>query len=82
MEAGALARPGGEAAVSSEEARCARRAGETPASTGCAQITRRGGSRRPLHSPDRNQILCSRSEDFREGITAFLTKRPAVYREQ
>jgi enoyl-CoA hydratase len=31
---------------------------------------------------DRNQILCSRSEDFREGITAFLTKRPAVYREQ
>jgi enoyl-CoA hydratase len=31
---------------------------------------------------DRNQILCSRSEDFREGITAFLSKRPPVYREQ
>ena len=31
---------------------------------------------------DRNQILCTRSEDFREGITAFLQKRPAVYREQ
>ena len=28
---------------------------------------------------DRNQILCSRSEDFREGIGAFLQKRPPQY---
>ncbi|MDX2167033.1 MAG: enoyl-CoA hydratase-related protein [Deltaproteobacteria bacterium] len=31
---------------------------------------------------DRNQILCTRSDDFREGIAAFLTKRAPVYREQ
>lgn len=31
---------------------------------------------------DRNQILCTRSEDFREGITAFLQKRPAQYSER
>ena len=30
---------------------------------------------------DRNQILCTRSEDFREGVRAFLEKRPARYRE-
>jgi len=28
---------------------------------------------------DRNQILCSRSEDFNEGIRAFLEKRKPVY---
>ncbi len=28
---------------------------------------------------DRNQILCSQSEDFREGVRAFLEKRPPVY---
>ncbi|MGH7789755.1 MAG: enoyl-CoA hydratase/isomerase family protein [Candidatus Binatia bacterium] len=28
---------------------------------------------------DRNQILCTRSDDFREGIVAFLQKRPATY---
>jgi enoyl-CoA hydratase/carnithine racemase len=28
---------------------------------------------------DRNQVLCSRSEDFDEGISAFLQKRKPVY---
>jgi enoyl-CoA hydratase/carnithine racemase len=28
---------------------------------------------------DRNQVLCSRSEDFDEGISAFLEKRKPVY---
>jgi enoyl-CoA hydratase/carnithine racemase len=28
---------------------------------------------------DRNQILCSRSEEFNEGIRAFLEKRKPVY---
>jgi enoyl-CoA hydratase/carnithine racemase len=28
---------------------------------------------------DRNQVLCSRSEDFNEGIRAFLEKRKPVY---
>ncbi len=30
---------------------------------------------------DRNQILCVQSPDFREGVTAFLQKRPAVFRD-
>jgi enoyl-CoA hydratase len=30
---------------------------------------------------DRNQILCSRSDDFREGISAFLQKRTPQYRD-
>lgn len=29
---------------------------------------------------DRNQVLTSRSEDFKEGIRAFLEKRKPVYR--
>jgi enoyl-CoA hydratase/carnithine racemase len=28
---------------------------------------------------DRNQVLCSRSEEFSEGIQAFLEKRKPVY---
>jgi enoyl-CoA hydratase/carnithine racemase len=28
---------------------------------------------------DRNQILCSRSDEFSEGIRAFLEKRKPVY---
>jgi len=28
---------------------------------------------------DRNQILCVQGEDFREGVAAFLEKRPPVY---
>lgn len=31
---------------------------------------------------DRNQILCTRSADFREGITAFLQKRPPTYEDR
>jgi enoyl-CoA hydratase len=30
---------------------------------------------------DRNQILCSRTADFREGITAFLQKRAPTYED-
>ncbi len=30
---------------------------------------------------DRNQVLCAASEDFREGIRAFLEKRPPSYRD-
>jgi enoyl-CoA hydratase/carnithine racemase len=28
---------------------------------------------------DRNQILCTRTSDFREGVMAFLQKRPPQY---
>jgi len=31
---------------------------------------------------DRNQILCARTEDFREGITAFLQKRPPTFSDR
>jgi enoyl-CoA hydratase/carnithine racemase len=30
---------------------------------------------------DRNQILCTRSDDFGEGVRAFLEKRPPKYRD-
>ena len=30
---------------------------------------------------DRNQILCARTDDFKEGIRAFLQKRPPEYRD-
>ena len=30
---------------------------------------------------DRNQILCTRSDDFGEGVRAFLEKRPAKFRD-
>ena len=31
---------------------------------------------------DRNQILCTRTKDFREGIRAFLEKRPAAFQDR
>jgi enoyl-CoA hydratase/carnithine racemase len=31
---------------------------------------------------DRNQILCTRTEDFREGVIAFLQKRPAEFADR
>ena len=31
---------------------------------------------------DRNQILCAQTDDVREGIRAFLEKRPAKYRDR
>ena len=31
---------------------------------------------------DRNQILCTRTDDFREGVMAFLQKRPAQFKDR
>jgi len=31
---------------------------------------------------DRNQILCTRTEDFREGVMAFLQKRPPQFTDR
>jgi enoyl-CoA hydratase/carnithine racemase len=30
---------------------------------------------------NRNQVLCARSEDFAEGLRAFIEKRKPVYRD-
>jgi enoyl-CoA hydratase len=39
-----------------------------------------GSLEQAIAMEDRNQILCSRDENFGEGIRAFLEKRPAKYR--
>jgi enoyl-CoA hydratase len=31
---------------------------------------------------DRNQVIAASSRDFREGVAAFLEKRPAVFRDE
>jgi enoyl-CoA hydratase len=38
-----------------------------------------GGLEAAIAMEDRNQILCAQGEDFREGVAAFLEKRPPVY---
>jgi enoyl-CoA hydratase/carnithine racemase len=38
-----------------------------------------GSTEAVIAMEDRNQVLCSRSEDFNEGIRAFLEKRKPVY---
>jgi enoyl-CoA hydratase len=40
-----------------------------------------GGLEAVIAMEDRNQILCSRTNDFREGITAFLQKRKPEFTE-
>ena len=40
-----------------------------------------GGLEAAIAMEDRNQILCAQSEDFGEGVRAFLEKRPPVYRK-
>jgi enoyl-CoA hydratase len=41
-----------------------------------------GSLEQAIAMEDRNQILCSRTADFREGITAFLEKRTPHYNEE
>ena len=31
---------------------------------------------------NRNQLMCSRTKDFQEGMTAFIEKRPPVYQDR
>jgi enoyl-CoA hydratase len=40
-----------------------------------------GGLEAAIAMEDRNQILCAQGEDFREGVAAFLEKRPPAYRK-
>ncbi len=41
-----------------------------------------GSLEQAINMEDRNQILCSRTHDFREGVQAFLEKRPARYEDR
>ena len=40
-----------------------------------------GSLEQAIAMEDRNQILCTRSDDFGEGVRAFLEKRPAKFRD-
>jgi len=49
-------------------------------SKGCLNMSVDAGSlEAAIAMEDRNQVLCSRSEEFNEGIRAFLEKRKPVY---
>jgi len=37
-----------------------------------------GGQEQRVALEDRNQVFCTRSGDFRQGVSAFLEKRPPV----
>lgn len=41
-----------------------------------------GSLEQAINMEDRNQILCSRTDDFREGVRAFLEKRPAKFQDR
>ena len=43
-------------------------------------VTRLTLNRQAIAMEDRNQVLCSTSPDLIEGVTAFLQKRPPVYK--
>jgi enoyl-CoA hydratase/carnithine racemase len=45
----------------------------------CNRSTDAGSIEAVIAMEDRNQVLCSRSEEFSEGIQAFLEKRKPVY---
>jgi enoyl-CoA hydratase len=48
----------------------------------CLNMTIDAGSpEQAIAMEDRNQILCTRSDDFGEGVRAFLEKRPAKFRD-
>ncbi|MGH7820813.1 MAG: hypothetical protein ACREQ9_13675 [Candidatus Binatia bacterium] len=41
-----------------------------------------GSLEQAIAMEDRNQILCAQTRDVREGIAAFLEKRPAKYEDR
>jgi glycine cleavage system aminomethyltransferase T len=40
-----------------------------------------GGIEAAIALEDRNQILCAQTEDFREGLKSFLTRKPPVWKD-